>query len=335
MKRLLRELCDSAEKSKGEFSFAEYVIEALSQFARVRQDALGNIIGEISGKGEHLLLDAHLDTIGLIVTDIDKTGFLRFSTIGKVDLRLLCAAEVTVWGKKPLFGVITSTPPHLASPDDSGRIIPIDRLAVDIGYDEAKAKELVSIGDMITFNGNYCEMQGSTVTCAGLDNKAGVAVILRALELLKDKNHNKRISVLFSVFEETGGAGATAAAFGINPDKAIAVDVSFSNYPGASFPQLGSGAMIGISPVLSREMTNELKSIAVDKAIPFTIEVMGGLTSTNADKIAISGKGVKTALISIALRCMHSAAEVVDYVDLESCARLIAEFVMRKGEDNA
>jgi putative aminopeptidase FrvX len=335
LKRLLRELCTSGEEQWREFASAEYAREALSRYARVRQDALGNIIGEISADGTHILLDAHLDTIGLIVTDIDKTGFLRFSTIGKVDLRLLSGAQVTVWGKKPLFGVITSTPPHLANPDDAGKIIPAERLAVDIGFNEEKAKGLVSPGDMITFNGGFCEMLGDTVTSAGLDNKAGVAVILRALELLKDKRHNKKISVVFSVFEETGGGGACAASFGINPDKAIAVDVSFSDYPGAGLPLLGSGAMIGISPVLSREMSNELKSTASEKSIPFTLEVMNGLTSTNADKIAISGKGVKTALISIPLRCMHSAVETADVLDLESCARLIAEYIVREGKDDA
>lgn len=332
MKELLYNLCLAAGVSGDESAVADLVQEHLSRYAHVRRDALGNVIGEADGSGTHILLDAHIDQIGLIVTDIDKTGFLRFSACGRVDLRLLSGAEVTVWGKEPLYGVISSTPPHLTDIDDAGKAKGMDKLGIDIGFCEKEARERVSLGDKVTVNSGFFELLGSKVSAAPLDNRAGAAVILRALELLKDKKHDKKVSVLFSVLEESGGRGATAAAFGIAPDEAIVVDVSFADSAGADLARLGSGAMIGISPVLSREVTNKLKNTADKKSIPYTLEVMRGATHTNADKISVSGKGVKTALVSVPLRYMHSAVEIVDINDIESCARLIAEHIAQEGE---
>lgn len=332
MKSILRELCLAAGVSGDETAAASSAQKALSQYAKVRRDALGSVIGEIDGSGRHILLDAHIDQIGLIVTEIDRTGFIKFSTCGRVDIRLLAGAEVTVLGKTPLYGVIVSTPPHLADEDDKGKAKSINRLGIDIGFCEEKAKELVAPGDRVSFNGAFCELIGGQITSASLDNRAGAAVILRALELLKGKKHDKRITVLFSALEETGGGGAAAATFGIMPDEAIAVDVSFADMPGDGSAGLGGGAMIGISPVLSRELSHTLKRVAEEKKIPYTVEIMGGATSTNADRIAISGKGVKTGLVSIPLRYMHSAVEVVHTGDLEACAALLAGYIAREGE---
>lgn len=335
MKEILRELCLAAGVSGDESAAASSAQKALSRYAEVRRDALGSVIGEIAGSGRHIMLDAHIDQIGLIVTEIDKTGFIRFSTCGRVDIRLLSGAEVTVWGKTPLYGVISSTPPHLADEGDKGKAKSVNRLGIDIGFCKEKAKELVALGDRITFNGVFRELIGSRITSASLDNRAGVAVILRTLELLKGKKHDKRITVLFSALEETGGGGSAAASFGIMPDEAIAVDVSFADMPGADLARLGGGAMIGISPVLSRELSDALKRVAEEKKIPYTVEIMGGVTSTNADRIAISGKGVKTGLISIPLRYMHSAVEVADTNDLEACAALLAGYIAREDRRDA
>lgn len=337
MKKLLEKLCNAPGVSGCESLAAKVAAEHLSLYANVKHDALGSVIGEINNKGKapHILLDAHIDQIGLIVTDIDETGFLRFTMCGKVDLRVLSGATVTVWGKKPLFGVISSTPPHISDPEKRGAAKAITELGIDIGYSGERAKELVCIGDMVTFNSDFFKLSGTKVCTAGLDNRAGVAVILRALEILQSKKHSARVTTLFSVLEETGKGGALAASFGIEPDEAVVFDVSFANFPNSKLAPLSSGAMIGISPILSREISNRLVKTAKKHKIPHTIEVMGGLTSTNADSIAISGKGVKTGLISIPLRNMHSAAEVADVDDLEFCAKLIAEYIAERGSMNA
>ncbi|HZJ75164.1 MAG TPA: M42 family peptidase [Clostridia bacterium] len=338
MKQLLQKLCPLPGVSGCEFSVADTVAEHLSLYADVRRDALGSVIGEINNKGQaapHILLDSHIDQIGLLVTDIDKTGFLRFTMCGKADLRVLSGAEVTVWGKEPLFGVISSTPPHIANPEKAGVAKAASELGIDIGYCEKEARELVTIGDTVTFNSGFFELCDTKISAAALDNRAGAAVILRALELLKDKKHNTKITALFSVLEETGKGGAAAASFGIEPDEAVVFDVSFANYPNSKLAHLSSGPMIGIAPILSREISSKLIKTAENHKIPYTLEVMGGRTSTNADTIAISGKGIKTGLISMPLRNMHSAVEVADINDLEFCSRLIAEYIIKRGNGDA
>jgi len=340
MKEILAALCSEAGVSGFETAAADRAAQLLSAYASVKKDNLGSVIGEVNGGGSkrHILLDAHIDQIGLIVTEIDKTGFLRFTSCGAVDTRLLSGTQVTVWGSEPLFGVICSTPPHLSDPDDSGKAKDIDKLGIDIGLSGERADELVSPGDRVTFNGEFCELLGNRVSVPALDDRAGVAVILRTLELLKDKKYDNKITVVFSVCEETGGSGASAAAFGVSPDEAIAIDVSFADSPGikpTECRKLGSGAMIGISPVLSRNISNQLKQLAQSRGIPYTLEIMGERTGTNADRITIIREGVKTGLISVPLRNMHSAAEVVDIDDLESCARLIAEYISEEAPENA
>ncbi len=330
LKNTLQKLCAAFGTPGAEDAAAYEAAAFLSAYATVSRDPLGSVIGVVDGEKDSILLDAHIDQIGLIVTEVDKSGFLRFTRCGNADERLLAGAEVTVCGKEPLFGVITSTPPHLSDPDERGKAKSAESLFIDVGFPEEKTKALVSPGDSVVFNGKFSELLNGRVASAALDDRAGIAVILYALELLKDKKHNRRIIVSFSAREEVGGSGAAAAAFTAEPKEAIAIDVSFGDFPEADTTEtkkLGGGPMIGCSPVLNREMTAQLKAAADKNGIPYSLEVMGGLTSTNADRISISGRGVKTALISVPLRNMHSACEVASLGDIENCARLIAAYI--------
>ncbi len=335
---LLERLCAAGGVSGAENEAAAVAAELLGRHMPAKIDALGSVTGA-TGSGEtHILLDAHLDQIGLVVTAVDDCGFLKVAKCGGVDIRVLAAAEVTVHGREKLFGVITSTPPHLSSPDDSGKAKGLDDIAVDIGMSRDEAVKYVSAGDRITFNGEYKPLLGNRICSPSLDDRAGVAAILRALELLEGKNLNCKISVLFSVQEETGGSGAQAGAFAADADEAIAVDVSFASAPSVSsekYAALGGGAMIGYGPSLDYAMSRRLAEIAEKKGISNQPEVMGGRTGTNCDKIQVAGKGVKTALISVPLRNMHTAAEVCDLADIENTARLIAEYISERGSENA
>lgn len=335
---LLKKLCDAKGVSGAENGAAEVAAELLNEYMPSYIDPLGSVSGSMGDGDAHILLDAHLDQIGLVVTAIDETGFLKVAKCGGSDIRVLAAAEVTVHGKEPLFGVITSTPPHLSKPEDSDKAKGFDEIAVDIGMKKEQAEKLVSPGDRITFNGEYLELLGNRVSSPSIDDRAGIAAILRCLKLIKDKPLNCKISVLFSVQEETGGSGAQAGAFAANADEAIAVDVSFAKAPGVNddkYAVLGGGTMIGFGPSLDYDMSRKLSAIAENKGILNQPEVMGGRTGTNCDEIQVAGKGVKTALLSIPLRNMHTAVEVCDLEDIENTAKLMAEYIIERGGANA
>ena len=335
---LLEKLCGVSGVSGAENEAAAVVSELLSKYMPVSIDPLGSVTGTSEGEGLHILLDAHLDQIGLVVTAIDSDGFLKVTKCGGADIRVLAASEVTVHGKEKLFGVITSTPPHLSKPEDTNKAKGFDDIAVDIGMSREEAVRYVSPGDRITFNGEYKRLLGNRICAPSVDDRAGVAAILRSLQLLEGKLYGCKISVLFSVQEETGGSGASAGAFTMQADEAIAVDVSFAKAPSVSgdkYATLGEGAMIGYGPSLDYAMSKKLAEIAEKNGIANQAEVMGGRTGTNCDNIQIAGKGVKTALISVPLRNMHTAAEVCDLADIESTARLIAAYIAERGAANA
>ncbi len=335
---MLEALCNTKGVSGAENEAAIIASEMLSKYMPVSTDALGSVTGRKEGKGPHILLDAHLDQIGLIITAVDGDGFLKFTKCGGADRRVLAAAEVTVHGKEKLFGVVTSTPPHLAKPEDASKALPFDAMAIDVGLSKEAAEKLVSAGDRVTFNGGYHQLLGNRISSSSVDDRAGVAAVLRSLEILEEKGVDCNLSVMFSVQEETGGSGAKAAAFAAEADEAIAVDVSFASAPSVSaekYASLGKGTMIGFAPSLDYAMSKKLETIAKRENIPYQPEVMGGKTGTNCDDIQVAGKGVKTALLSVPLRNMHTACEVCDLEDIENTARLMAEYIAERSKENA
>jgi len=332
-KELLRILTDVNGVSGREGNVADVAKEILSEYMDVKIDNMGSVIGHRDGKGKHILLDAHIDQIGLVVTAIDDNGFLKVNSVGGVDRRILTANRLTVRGKEQLLGIVCSTPPHLAKGDDSS-VKEISEFFIDIGMNAEKAREVVSVGDAVTYNQTFCELMNGRVTNKSLDDRAGIAVLLKAVEYVKEEDCDAKLSVLFSVQEEVGTRGAGAGAYSLIPDEAIAVDVSFAfapDIPKHKCGEIDGGAMIGVSPILSTAMTNELKRIAKENNIPHSLEIMGGETGTNADAITLTAHGIPTALISIPQRNMHTPVELVSVSDVESCARLIADYIIENG----
>lgn len=333
----LKQLCFSLAEKNGssgdEKEAAKLAKELLSEYMDAQIDRLGSVRGTMGDKGTHILLDAHLDQIGMVVRAIDEKGFLLIDKVGGMDLRVLTGAEVIVHGKSDLFGVICSVPPHLQKGDTSKDTLDIKAMAVDIGYDKKTAESLVEVGDRVTLRCKQHELLGDKIMSPAFDDRCCMASILRALEMTKGQLNNIRVSVLFSTQEETSGSGAKAGSFALMPEYAIAVDVGFGDDPYTDKTQtinLGGGASIGIGPTLDRELTNELISICKDKDIHFQHDVMGGRTGTNADSINITGCGVKTALLSVPLRYMHTGNEIISLSDVECTAKIIAEYLLKK-----
>ncbi len=338
LKKMCFELANVNGTSGDEKSAAKTAAFYLSKYMNTSTDCLGNVVGTI-GEGEtHILLDAHLDQIGLVVRGIDDKGFVLVDKVGGVDVRTLVGAEVTVHAEKELFGVICSVPPHLSKSDDPKKI-ELTSLAVDIGFDKATAEKLVSIGDRITLKSHQLELLSDCVSSSAFDDRCAVAAIIYALELVKDKLTKLKLSVMFSSQEETGGSGAKAGSFSVMPDYAIVVDVGFGDDPYTDKKDtitLSQGVSIGIAPILDSELTKELVALCKENDIAYQHDVMGRTTGTNADSITVTGKGVKTALLSIPLRYMHTANEVISIKDIEYTGRLIAEYLLKKeAEANA
>ena len=303
----------------------------LEKYMKTGTDTLGNLIGTVGTGKVNILLDAHIDTIGLVIREIDENGFLRFDKVGGVDVRLLLGSEVKVLGKTALNGVVCSTPPHLMSAADKEKEIDIKKMAIDVGLTKQQAQSVVEIGDRAVICGNQLSLRGDKIASPCLDDRCGAAAVIKAVEAIHDKIKNVRVTVLLSCGEEVGGFGAKTGAFSCDADYAIAVDVGFGAdcvTPKDETIGLSKGPSIGLSPVLDRELGKKLKAIAVKNNIPYQHDVMSGRTGTNADHITISKGGVKTALLSIPLRNMHTPVEVISIKDVDDTARLIAEFIL-------
>lgn len=339
IKEVVKQLCMANGVSGAEDSAAEVAVRFLREYTDdIKIDPLGNVIARIKeaapGKPT-LLLDAHIDQIGMIVTYVEEGGFLKVGNCGGIDRRLLLGQQVTVLGKEPVRGIIASKPPHLQDAEESKKTPEIDAICIDTGYTLEELNEKVALGDRVVFHGEFLELENDRVSAPALDDRAGVASILQALDYLKETNYDCGLVVAFSVQEELGCVGAVTSAFSTAPDLAIAIDVSFAYTSDAEehkCGKMGEGTMIGIAPILNREVTDTLFALAKEQKIPYQTEVMSGTTGTNADKISISRSGVRTGLLSIPQKYMHTPIEVIEWSDLDSTARLLAAFVKKAGD---
>lgn len=331
MKMILKELCGKTGVSGDEFAASQAAAEMLRNYAdEVSVDGFGNVVGFLNSSDKEaptLMLDAHIDRVGLIVTYIDDSGFLSVGACGSPDIKTLLAQSVTVHGKRDVLGVVSTLPPHVQKDISAPEI---GNIRIDIGLTKQQAEEVVSLGDRITVNSEFRELCGDVVSAAAIDDRSGVCAILAALDMLKGKQLAYNLAICFSAQEETGERGAKMTAFRIQPDKAIAVDVSFGRTPDSDpkeTAEMNSGVMIGFSASLDKGMSNSLRQIAIREGIPFTCEVMPSSTGTNADAISASGKGVKCCTLSFPIRYMHTSIETVNLNDVAATARLICEYV--------
>ena len=280
------------------------------------------------------MLDAHIDQIAMIVTDIDDNGFLTVAKSGGIDIRALPSRRVTVHGKEKVAAVFCATPPHLSSGEKEYTDIADIKLDTALG---AKAKEIISIGDYVTFSADPCELLGTRVSGRSFDDRAAVACLIEVAKRLKDKKLPLNVAFVLSDGEELGMRGIRPAAFKVDPNEAIAIDVSFGDGIGISEDEcgkLGEGGMIGISPALDRKISQKLIKTAKDNNIPYQTEVMGERTGTNADMIAVSRQGVRTCTLSIPLRNMHTEVETLDIKDLDSVCELLCAYILSGGAMN-
>ena len=299
----------------------------LSKFAKIT-DAENYLLAEIGEGDTEIMLEAHLDEVGMIVTEITDDGFLTVTNVGSIDTRFLPSMPVKIYGKEVIKGVFTSVPPHLKKGDS---VPDFDVCQIDTGRKDIG--EIISLGDYVLFDAEPLALLGDRITSKALDNRVGVAAVIAAGEKIAEAKLPFKVSLLFPTGEELGLRGARVGAFNCTAEKCISVDVSFGDCPDVSplkTAKLGSGAMIGVSPILNRDIFKRLEALAKENEIPYTLEVMGGTTSTDADVISLTKSGIPCGLVSIPLRNMHTPCEVVDVKDVRAVSELLVAFV--KGE---
>jgi len=304
----------------------------------VRTGRLGNFVGLRRGTGPEprpkVMAAAHMDGVGLVVTRVEGGGFLRVTSVGGIDRRLLLGQEVQVQGRRPLTGVIGARPPHLSSPEERTGTVPLEELYVDTGLAESEVKELVPPGSPVLYRQDLVLLRNGRAAGRCLDDAVGLVVLGVALEELARVEHQADFYVVGTVGEEAGRyPGAVTAAYDLWPQIAFAVDVTFGSYPGQNDPTgtypLGGGPAIGVGPNCHPKLVALLEEQATEAGIPFSREVMPGATGTDAWGIQVVRGAIPTAVLSVPLRYMHTPVETVSLDDIASTGKLLARAVAR------
>lgn len=339
MIELIKTLCGLNGPASNEIKVREYIKKHVKPYAdEVREDVMGNLIVFKKGKarrGKKLMVCAHMDEVGLIVTDITDEGYLKFDFVGGVDTRVVIGKRVLV-GKKEVPGIIGFKAVHLTTPEDRKRAPKTSELLIDIGCDKkAAAEKLAARGDTAVFDSPFTQLSENRFKARAVDDRYGCAIMLKLIEeeLLYDTYF------AFSVQEEAGCRGATTAAYSVAPDYSLVLDATTAgdlpSADGASkVCSLGGGAVIGCvdcSTIYDRGFLVKLRETAEKKKIPWQIKmrIAGG---TDAGRIQRSREGVRTTAISIPTRYIHSPSCVFDIRDVEGALTLAREFI-NSGEE--
>ncbi len=279
-----------------------------------------------------IMLDAHMDEIGMYVTEILDGGFLRVTNIGGIDTGILQASDVIIYGSEErLFGVIASTPPHLASGD--GKTLPqINELMIDTCYTKEELESKIRIGTPVGFAPKYTEMLNNKIMGKSFDDKACGACAIYAAATTPREDLVGDVYVMLSCCEEVTGMVAPGA-YALNPDYAMSIDVNLGRVPGTKKEEtveLAKGPSITISAVTDRKLTNMLIDIAKEKEIPYQISVSPTHTGTNAVSIQLAREGIPTVDVGLPLASMHTYNEIISLDDTKSLCDLISAFITDK-----
>ena len=325
MKSLIQKLVETISPSGFEAQIREIIRAEIAPLAdEVRVDALGNLIarkGQGSPAGRKIMLAAHMDEIGVMVTHVDENGFTRFTTLGGVSPRTCIGGRVRFLSGQ--IGVI-----YMERPEDPNRLPAFEKMYIDIGAN-SRASNPLKVGDVAGFDRPFVDL-GSRLIAKSMDDRISVAVMIEALRQLKDTPHE--IYFVFSVQEEVGVRGATTAAFGIDPDLGLSVDVTLVGDTPKGIKMevgLGKGPAIKVRDggmLADPRVVNWMVQTAEKAQIPYQLEVLEG-GSTDASAMQLTRAGVPAGCLSIPCRYVHSPSEMVDYADVQNAVRLLVELI--------
>jgi len=303
---------------------------------KVERDKMGNVLGWIHGTGPEprprALLAAHLDRIGFLVSRIEPGGYLRVVSVGGFDQRTLPGKEVVVHAKQPINAIFGTKPPHLQKKGEADKVIPFEELYLDTGLPEAVVRRRVPVGTMVMLRQPPVGLLKSRLAAPGMDNRSGVAVLVRTLQALRERRPAWDVIAVGTVEEEDGQicVGARTSAEGLKPEIGIAIDVSHGDMPGTregDTVPLGGGPSLCMGANIHAGVFDGLRSAARAIGLPFSVEVTPSNSGTDAMDIQIASLGVATAVLGIPCRYMHTGVEVVEPRDVDRCATLLAHYL--------
>ena len=336
LKDILHQMLLTASPSGSEEQLTTLFAEQIRPFVdEVYTDVNGNCIAHKKGSGPKVMLMAHADEIGLMISYIDDRGFLYFKEIGGIDTNILPGQRVSIMGQQgPVSGVIGKKPIHLQDKSENTKQLEPEDLWIDIAaQDKADAQSKVQIGDVATLQGSPVMLNDTLLLSRSLDDKIGLAVLMGLAQSLQSLHTDKDIYLVASVQEELGARGAKMITEAIRPDVGIAIDVTHAtDYPTMSPAKdgdisLGKGAVIPMGPNMSKGINQQLISMAKSNGIPYQIEAIARPTGTDAREIQVAGTGIRTGLISIPCRYMHTPSEVVSLADADSAIALLSAYL--------
>ncbi len=343
--KFLKRLLETPSATGTEAAVAALVRERLAGSAdEIRTDVMGSVHARLAGRasGPSLMLAAHMDEIGLMVTYVSDEGFLSVAPVGGVDAAILPGLRVDVHASgsyEPLRGIVGRKPIHLIAPDERKSVTPIDKLVIDLGLPGKQVKKLVRVGDVVTFGVGFERFGKGMAVSRAFDDKAGVWVAVRVLEALaKAGGAPGDFVVAATVQEEIGTRGAITSAYGVDPDVAVAFDVTHAtDYPGIEKSKhgdivCGGGPVIARGPNINPAVFERLVAAAEAEGLAYQIEAEPSVTGTDARSIQVARSGIPTGLVSVPLRYMHTPTEALCLDDMEATVRLLVRFAQDLNE---
>ena len=337
---LLKRLTETPGPSGNEDAIAAVVEELWRSLVdEIATDRVGSTIGLKRGAGQEprptILLAAHQDELGLMVTriiDQGGYGFLRVTNLGGVDRRHLLGQTAVVHGRQALTGVLGGLPDSMLPESARGQAYTYDHLVLDVGLPTEQLRQLVSVGDFVSFRQPLRRLQNGRVAGKALDNRASLAAVTICLERLQQRRHSWDVLAVATAQEETVYLGAYTSGYARRPDVAVALDVGHAKGPGANdseLSELGGGPLLGLGAEIHPAVYSALRDAA--KALEMTVGVEPNATGQGTDAYALqtAGEGIPSGLLIIPLRYMHTMVETADLSDIERAGRLLAEMVAR------
>lgn len=329
-KLLLEQLCTATAPSGREHLIYPVVKKAFEEYGEVSITPMNNIYTIKKGKGMgKIMLMAHTDEVFLMITGILENGFLKFKPCG-IDVKTLIDQQVMVHGVEEIRGIIGIKPLAIMTDIEKSEATPADQLLIDTGRGDKYIREMINIGDYVTIIADFYTLLNDNVVCKSIDDKAGVVAMYACAKELSKLEHDADVYFVASCQEEVGHRGSKMASYEIKPDIGIAIDVTFDGgHLGDSEREnkLGSGPIICAGPNIHPKLKRLIIETAIENGMSYQVEVEPGNTGTDAWDIQVSGLGIPTLLVSIAIKYMHTSVEIVNMDDIKSTGKLLAKLI--------